>query len=146
MPKSLKNNKSKKIYAIKIIQYFKDEQNLISNINHMENINFCYKTVQEETSLMRLVNSSNYIVKYYGSYFSRQTNTLWLILEYCASGSVVDLMLAMDRVFTETEIATIVKMVLEGLIIIHSKSKYFIVRRWLCQIGRFWSRGKIKRR
>ena len=116
------HNKSKKIYAIKIIQYFKDEQNLISNINHMENINFCYKTVQEETSLMRLVNSSNYIVKYYGSYFSRQTNTLWLILEYCASGSVVDLMLAMDRVFTETEIATIVKMVLEGLIIIHSKN------------------------
>mgnify|MGYP002624458500 CR=1 FL=1 len=116
------HNKSKKIYAIKIIQYFKDEQNLISNISHMENINFCYKTVQEETSLMRLVNSSNYIVKYYGSYFSRQTNTLWLILEYCASGSVVDLMLAMDRVYTETEIATIVKMVLEGLIIIHSKN------------------------
>jgi len=116
------HNKSKKIYAIKIIQYFKDDQNLISNISHMENINFCYKTVQEETSLMRLVNSSNYIVKYYGSYFSRQTNTLWLILEYCASGSVVDLMLAMDRCYTETEIATIVKMVLEGLILIHSKN------------------------
>ena len=116
------HNASKKIYAIKIIQYFKDEQNLLSNINHMENINFCYKTVQEETSLMRLVNSSDYIVKYYGSYFSRQTNTLWLILEYCASGSVIDLMLAMDRTYTEIEIATIIKMVLQGLILIHNKN------------------------
>ena len=116
------HNESKQIYAIKIIQYFKEEQNLLSNINHMENINFCYKTVQEETFLMRLVNSSDYIVKYYGSYFSRQTNTLWLILEYCASGSVIDLMLAMDRTYTEEEIATIIKMVLEGLIIIHEKN------------------------
>ena len=116
------HNKTKKVYAIKIIQYFKDEHILLSNIKHMENINFCYKTVQEETSLMRLVNSSNYIVKYYGSYFSRITNTLWLILEYCASGSVIDLMLAMDRTYTEIEIATIIKMVLKGLIIIHEKN------------------------
>ena len=71
---------------------------------------------------MRLVNSSDYIVKYYGSYFSRQTNTLWLILEYCASGSVIDLMLAMDRTYTEIEIATIIKMVLQGLIVIHNKN------------------------
>ena len=116
------HKKTNKVYAIKIIQYFKDEHILLSNIKHMENINFCYKTVQEETSLMRLVNSSNYIVKYYGSYFSRQTNTLWLILEYCDSGSVIDLMLSMDRTYTEIEIATIMKMVLKGLILIHEKN------------------------
>ena len=73
-------------------------------------------------SLMRFINPSNYIVKYDGSYFSRITNTLWLILEYCASGSVMDLMLAMDRAYTEIEIATIIKMVLKGLIIIHEKN------------------------
>ena len=73
-------------------------------------------------SLMRLVNSSNYIVKYHGSYFSGITNTLWLILEYCASGSIIDLMLAMNRTYTEIEIATIIKMVLKGLIIIHEKN------------------------
>ena len=71
---------------------------------------------------MRLVNSSNYIVKYHGSYFSGITNTLWLILEYCASGSIIDLMLAMNRTYTEIEIATIIKMVLKGLIIIHEKN------------------------
>ena len=116
------HKETKKVYAIKIIQYFKDEPNILSNIKHMENINFCYKTVQEETSLMRLVNSSDYIVKYYGSYFSRKSNTLWLILEFCESGSVIDLMLAMDRTYTEIEIATIIKMVLQGLIVIHSKN------------------------
>ena len=116
------HKKTKQVYAIKIIQYFKDDHIILSNIKHMENINFCYKTVQEETSLMRLVNSSNYIVKYFGSYFSRQTNTLWLILEFCDSGSVIDLMLAMDRTYTEIEIATIIKMVLNGLILIHEKN------------------------
>ena len=71
---------------------------------------------------MRFVNSSNYIVKYLCSYFSRITNTLWLILEYCASGSVMDLMLAMDRAYTEIEIATIIKMVLKGLVVIQEKN------------------------
>ena len=116
------HNESKKIYAIKIIQYFKDDSNYIDNNNHIDNINFCYKTVQQETSLMKLVNSSNYILKYYGSYFSRKTNTLWLIIEYCYSGSTIDLMLAMDRTYTEIELATIIKMILNGLIIIHKKN------------------------
>ena len=116
------HNESKKIYAIKIIQYFKEEINYIDNNNHIDNINFCYKTVQQETSLMRLVNSSNYILKYYGSYFSRKTNTLWLIIEYCSFGSTIDLMLAMDRTYSEIELATIIKMVLNGLIIIHEKN------------------------
>ena len=71
---------------------------------------------------MSLVNSSNYIVKYHISYFSLVTNILWLILEYCASGSINDLMLAVDRTYTEIEIATIIKMVLKGLIIIHEKN------------------------
>ena len=115
------HNESKQIYAIKMVHYFKDEFSSISNHNHIFNINFYYKTAQEETSLMRLVNNSNYILKYYGSYFSRKTNSLWLILEYCESGSIVDLMLAMDRTYNEIELATIIKMVLEGLILLHKK-------------------------
>jgi serine/threonine protein kinase len=69
---------------------------------------------------MKLGNKSKYIVNYYGSYFSRKTNTLWLILEYCASGSIIDLMLSMNRTFTEIEISTIMENVLHGLILIHS--------------------------
>ena len=115
------HNESKKLYAIKMVYYFKDENSIINNIHHIENINFCYKTAQEETSLMRLVNKSNYILKYYGSYFSRKSNSLWIIFEYCEFGSTVDLMLAMDRTYNEIELATIIKMVLQALIILHSK-------------------------
>ena len=115
------HNQSKKIYAIKIINYFKENINFIENKKHINNINFCYQTVQQETSLMKKVSSSNYILKYFGSYFSRKTNSLWLIIEYCSYGSTIDLMLAMNRIYSEIEVATIIKMVLEGLIIIHDK-------------------------
>ena len=116
------HNETEKIYAIKIIKYFKEENKLKDVLTHIDNINYIYKNVQQETSLMRILNSSKYIVKYYGSYFSRRSNTLWLILEYCSSGSVIDLMLSMDRSYNEIEIATIIKMILNGLIIIHKKN------------------------
>ena len=115
------HNSSKKIYAIKIINYFKENINFLENKSHINNINFCYQTVQQETSLMKKVSSSNFILKYYGSYFSRKTNSLWLIIEYCSYGSTIDLMLAMNRLYTEIEVATMIKMVLQGLIIIHDK-------------------------
>ena len=111
------HNNTNKLYAIKIIDYSKDNNKENNNM-----INYNYLSVQEETKLMKLVNKSNYIVKYYGSYFSRKTNTLWLILEYCSSGSAIDLMLSMDRTFSEVEVATIMEMVLQGLVLIHSKN------------------------
>ena len=103
-------NLNKKIYAVKIIQF--SQHDIASS----------YQAIQQEAYLMRLVNSSPNIVKYYGSYFSRSKNSLWLILEYCASGSAIDLMIAMDRPFTEVEIATIMKMVIEGLISLHKEN------------------------
>ena len=111
-----KHNSTNKIYAIKIIDYTKD--------NNKENnmINYNYLSIQQEASLMKLVKDSNYIVKYYGSYYSRKSNTLWLILEYCSSGSTIDLMLSMDRTYSEIEVATIMEMILQGLILIHSKN------------------------
>ena len=107
------HNTSNQVYAIKIIDYTK------GNNNDKSNISFNYKSIQQETSLMRLVNKSDYILKYYGSYFSRETNTIWLILEYCAAGSAVDLMLSMGRTLSEVEVSTIMEMVLKGLIYIH---------------------------
>jgi len=111
------HNSTNKVYAIKIIDYSKDNNKENNNI-----ISYNYLSVQQETKLMKIVNQSNYIVKYYGSYYSRKSNTLWLILEYCSSGSVIDLMLSMDRTFSEVEVATIMEMVLQGLIIIHNKN------------------------
>lgn len=107
------HNSSKLIFAVKIIDYTKGCNNDKSNIC------FNYKSIQQETSVMRLINESNYIIKYYGSYYSRQSNSIWLILEYCSSGSAVDLMLSMGRTLSEVEVSTIMKMVLKGLIHIH---------------------------
>ena len=112
------HNETNTIVAIKIVDFIN-----IKNISQNENIKdlcFNYHTAQKETSLMKLGNKSKYIVDYYGSYFSRKTNTLWLILEYCSSGSSIDLMLAMKRTYTELEISTIIENVLQGLIFIHS--------------------------
>ena len=111
------HNSTNKTYAIKIIDYSKDNNKENNNI-----INFNYFSVQQETSIMRLVKDSKYIVKYYGSYFSRKSNTLWLILEYCSSGSANDLMFSMNRTFSEVELATIMEMVLQGLALIHKKN------------------------
>ena len=111
------HNETKEIYAIKIVDYSKNnnrENNMIINYN--------YNSIQQETTLMKLLIDCQYIVKYYGSYFSRKSNTLWLILEYCSSGSVIDLMFSMDRTFNEYEISTIITMVLKGLDYIHKKN------------------------
>ena len=111
------HNSTNNVYAIKIIDYSKNNNRENNNI-----INYNYQSIQQETSIMKLVYDSNYVVKYYGSYFSRKSNTLWLILEYCASGSVIDLMLSMNRTFSEIEVATIMEMVLKGLVDIHKKN------------------------
>ena len=106
------HNTTYQIFAIKIIDYTKDCAN-------KNNICFNYHSIQQETSVMRLVSNNDYIVKYYGSYYSCKSNTIWLILEYCSCGSAVDLMLSMDRTLSEVEVATIMEMVLKGLVNIH---------------------------
>ena len=107
------HNTTNQIFAVKIIDYTKD------CISNKKNISFNYQSIQQETSVMRLIKDNDYILKYYGSYYSRKSNTVWLILEYCACGSAVDLMLSMDRTLSEIEVSTIMQMVLKGLINIH---------------------------
>ena len=48
-----------KFFAIKIIDYTKGCNNDKSKIC------FNYKSIQQETSLMRIIKESNYIIKYY---------------------------------------------------------------------------------
>ena len=112
------HNETKIIYAIKIINFISSLKNNLENFIFNNN----YSSAQQESSLMKLCHKSNYIVNYYGSYYSKKSNTLWLILEYCPAGSLIDLMLSMNRTYTEQEISTIMKNVLNGLILIHSKN------------------------
>ena len=134
------HNSTLKIFAIKIIDYTKD------GLNNKSNISFNYNSVQEETALMRLIQNSDFFVKYYGSYYSRKSNTIWLILEYCSCGSLIDLMFSINRSFSEIEIATFIEMVLQGLICLHDLNiihrdikaqNILLTEEGLCKLGDF---------
>jgi serine/threonine kinase 4 len=45
-------------------------------------------SIKKEIQILRLCDNEH-IVKYYGSYF--KDNNLWIVLEYCIAGSIIDL-------------------------------------------------------
>ena len=57
---------------------------------------------------------SDYVVKYYGSYFKH--NDLWIVMEYCAARSVSDIMRLIKRPFEEDKIQTILFYTLKGTV------------------------------
>ena len=64
---------------------------------------------------------SPYIVAYHGSYL--KDNELWLIMEFCDAGSVIDLIKITKRTLTELEIASVCHAVLKGLEYLHDTKK-----------------------
>jgi len=64
---------------------------------------------------------SQYIVRYYGSYF--KDNELWIVMEFCGAGSVCDMMKICDNTLTEDQIAVVCKDVLHGLAYLHGLLK-----------------------
>ena len=64
---------------------------------------------------------SPYILKYYGSYL--KNNTIWILIEFCEGGSLLDIMRITNQFFNEEEIASIIKMVLKGLQFLHAQRK-----------------------
>ena len=92
---------TRQIFAIKIIKN-QDKNNIIS--------------LKNKINLMKqLFNKSEYIIKYYGSYYSIKSNNFWIVLEYCSLGSITDFLGLMNRAYNEIEIATIISMILKGL-------------------------------
>ncbi|XP_065191566.1 serine/threonine-protein kinase 3-like [Sycon ciliatum] len=74
----------------------------------------------KEISIMQQCDSQ-YVVKYYGSYFKDQD--LWIVMEYCGAGSVSDIMRVRRKTCKEVEIASILKYTLLGLEYLHGKRK-----------------------
>ncbi|KAL2914909.1 hypothetical protein HK105_205450 [Polyrhizophydium stewartii] len=64
---------------------------------------------------------SAYVVQYYGSYFLE--DELWIVMEFCAAGSVADVMRMCDSCLTEDMIATVCRHVLLGLVYLHDRRK-----------------------
>ena len=64
---------------------------------------------------------SDYIVSYYGSYL--RDGKLWLIMEYCAAGSIADLIKIRKSPLSEAQIASIMYSTLRGLEYLHDTKK-----------------------
>lgn len=65
--------------------------------------------------------NSPYIVSYYGSYIKNYS--IWIILEYCDGGSLLELINILDRGLNEEQIASLVYMILKGLEFLHDNKK-----------------------
>ena len=77
-------------------------------------------SIQKEIAILRDCNHPN-IVKYYGS--CRAPDALWIAMEYCAGGSVSDVMHALGRPLEEGMIAYICGESLKGLSYLHSTGR-----------------------
>lgn len=76
--------------------------------------------IKKEIQILKLCDNEH-IVKYYGSYF--KDNNLWIVLEYCHAGSVIDLLNITQKKLNEYEIASILESVLKGLVYLHDNKK-----------------------
>jgi serine/threonine kinase 3 len=74
----------------------------------------------KEISIMQQCDSQ-YIVKYYGSYF--KNTDLWIVMEFCGAGSISDIMKLRRKTLTEDEIATVLWYTLKGLEYLHERRK-----------------------
>ncbi len=77
-------------------------------------------SIQKEIAILSVCNHPN-VVRYYGSY--RTADALWISMEYCAGGSVSDVMHALGRPLEEDMIAYVCSEVLNGLSYLHSNGR-----------------------
>jgi len=78
------------------------------------------KMVMETDVLFRLQAHPN-IVKYQGYGGPNENGQLWMVMEFCDGGSVLDLLKGMKTLMAESHIAYIVHCVLRALAFLHSK-------------------------
>ena len=100
----VQNNKTGQILAAKICK-------IESNNN---------ESFYKEIKMLKQCDSP-YILKYYSSYI--KNNTIWIVLEFCDGGSILDIMRITNKNYNEKEIASIIKMVLKGLQFLHAQRK-----------------------
>lgn len=78
------------------------------------------ESIQKEIAMLRDCNHPN-IVRYYGSW--RAPDALWIAMEYCAGGSVSDIMHACNAPLEESVISYICGETLAGLVYLHTMGR-----------------------
>ena len=99
------HKKTGKIYAAKIAY--------IEKANEVDSF-------KKEIHILSQCNNQ-YIVHYYGSYI--KGHQIWIILEFCDGGSLYELIKILPRNLNEQEIASLIHMILKGLIFLHENKK-----------------------
>ena len=100
------------------IQNIKTGQILAAKICKIESNNS--ESFKREINMLKQCDSP-YILKYYASYIKK--NIIWIVLEFCDGGSLLDIMRITNEFYSEKEIASIIKMVLKGLQFLHAQKK-----------------------
>ena len=90
-----------------------------ANIAYIEKTNEV-ESFKKEINILSQCNNQ-YIVHYFGSYI--KGHQIWIILEFCDGGSLYELIKILPRNLNEEEIASIVCMILKGLIFLHENKK-----------------------
>ena len=99
------HKKTGKIYAAKIA-------NIITH-NEIESF-------KKEINVLKQCNTK-YIVHYYNSYIKNYQ--IWVILEYCDGGSLLELIKILQKPLNEEQIASLIYMILLGLNYLHENKK-----------------------
>jgi len=98
------HKRTSEIVSIKVVPIEDDYNDIIKEINFMKSI-VCPQ-----------------VVRFFGS-FVKEDIELWIVMEYCAAGSVSDIMHLRKKTLTEEQIAVIIKSTLQGLAYMHSHMK-----------------------
>mmetsp|Transcript_17872 Transcript_17872/g.30359 ORF Transcript_17872/g.30359 Transcript_17872/m.30359 type:complete len:156 (+) Transcript_17872:47-514(+) len=78
------------------------------------------ESLRKEIAILKSCDSP-YIVRFYGAYIKE--SDLWLVIEFCNSGSVQDIIKMANITLSETQIAAICYAVLKGLEYLHDQNK-----------------------
>lgn len=98
-----KDLKTSELVAIKVISLTEGEEG--------------YDEIRGEIEMLQQCSHPN-VVRYFGSYQGEEY--LWIVMEYCGSGSVADLMNVTEEPLSEAQIAYICREALKGLAYLHS--------------------------
>ncbi|KAF2072206.1 hypothetical protein CYY_006472 [Polysphondylium violaceum] len=77
------------------------------------------QSLQNEIDILKNCKSPN-VVSYYGS-LTHQDN-IWILMDFCALGSIRDIIESTEKTLNESQISFVVKNTLKGLIYLHSQN------------------------